>query len=216
MAIIVVSSSSRSAGKTALVCGLIAGLPEFRWNAVKITNHVHGHPMPIWEETETVSASGLRTDTARYLAAGAGRALLAKPPRRAGTGLPDFPLLLNQLWFMLGPSAHIVFESNTIMQFLKPDLCFALQSDLELREGGPRRKPSFHLGVRYAHATAAIADANRMLHEDEKSKPMFHLAALEHISPEMLAWVRWRLHPATHGALIHVVQDVPQLLETGP
>ena len=72
MAIIVVGGSSRGVGKTALVCGLIASLPEFRWTAVKITGHKHGKPEPVWEET----TAGQGSDTARYLAAGARWALL--------------------------------------------------------------------------------------------------------------------------------------------
>ena len=73
MAIIVVGGGGRGAGKTALVCGLMRALPEIPWTAVKITSHEHGHrAKPIFEET----APGQGTDTARYLAAGARRALL--------------------------------------------------------------------------------------------------------------------------------------------
>jgi molybdopterin-guanine dinucleotide biosynthesis protein len=67
MPIFVVGGSGRSVGKTTLVCGLIAVLPEYRWIAMKITRHVHGERKPVWEETEP----GEGTDTARYLAAGA-------------------------------------------------------------------------------------------------------------------------------------------------
>lgn len=45
MAIIVVGGSNRGVGKTTLVCGLIAALPEYRWNAIKITTH--DHPQPV-------------------------------------------------------------------------------------------------------------------------------------------------------------------------
>jgi len=122
MAIIVVGGSNRGVGKTALVCGLIAVLPDYRWTAVKITTHNHQQPVspgreniaegpaadaphplrapffrqiferrsgetagapesapanrPIWEET----TPGDETDTARYLAAGAARALLVSVP----------------------------------------------------------------------------------------------------------------------------------------
>ena len=72
MAVIVVGGGGRGAGKTALVCGLMRALPEISWTAVKITTHEHGNSTPIWEET----APGDTTDTARYLAAGARRALL--------------------------------------------------------------------------------------------------------------------------------------------
>ena len=72
MAIVVVGGSDRNVGKTSLICGLIAPLPEFQWAAVKITSHAHGVRDAVWEET----AAGQGTDTARYLAAGARRAFL--------------------------------------------------------------------------------------------------------------------------------------------
>ena len=72
MVVIVVGGSGRGAGKTALVCGLMRALPEIPWTAIKVTNHEHGKPTPIWEET----APGEGTDTSRYLSAGARRALL--------------------------------------------------------------------------------------------------------------------------------------------
>ena len=99
MAIIVVGGSGRDVGKTALICGLITALPEFRWTAVKITTHFHGHPEPIWEETEP----GQTTDTARYLAAGAARALLVAAP------CDDLAALLKELWGKLGWGAHVLF-----------------------------------------------------------------------------------------------------------
>src|ERR1700679_2396814 len=80
MAIIVGGGGGPGAGKTALMFGLMRALPEIPWTAVKITTHEHGHEhgqehgeaIPIWEET----SPGGGTDTARYLAAGARRALL--------------------------------------------------------------------------------------------------------------------------------------------
>ena len=59
-------------------------LPEIPWTAVKITTHEHGRERgqdkttPIWEET----APGEGTDTARYLSAGARRALGGKAAAR--------------------------------------------------------------------------------------------------------------------------------------
>ena len=80
-------------GKTALVCGLIAALPEFFWTAVKISSHFHGRGEAVWEE----ATPGNGTDTARYLAAGARRALLATAPLKDSSPEPDFPLLLNDM-----------------------------------------------------------------------------------------------------------------------
>ena len=39
MAVVVVGGQSRKVGKTSVVCGLIAALPEMRWTAIKLTQH---------------------------------------------------------------------------------------------------------------------------------------------------------------------------------
>jgi hypothetical protein len=186
MAIIVVGGNSRGVGKTALVCGLIAALSEVRWTAVKITTHEYGTADSIWEETEP----GQGSDTARYLAAGAVRALLVTAP------LSDFSLLLNELWAKLGPGANIIFESNRILEHLKPDLCLMVHEASD----GAEQKPSFNLAARCADAMVARAEADRMMGEARESKPIFHLAELEHVSPEMLGWLRACLGPYVRKA----------------
>jgi len=137
MAIIVVGGSSRGVGKTPLVCGLIAALPEFRWTAVKITTHDHGQPKPIWEET----TAGKGTDTARYLAAGAVRAFLATPPMRNHPPTRDLPPMLDELWPHFGPGTNLIFESNSILEHLQPNLCLLVQGASD----HDRRKPSLSL-----------------------------------------------------------------------
>jgi len=65
--VIAVGGNSRKAGKTSVICALMRALPQARWTAVKITPHAHPG-----------SQGG---DTARFLAAGAKRALvLASAP----------------------------------------------------------------------------------------------------------------------------------------
>jgi molybdopterin-guanine dinucleotide biosynthesis protein len=182
MAIVVVGGSGRGVGKTALVCGLIAALPEFRWTAVKITTHHHGHPEPIWEESEP----GHTTDTARYLTAGAARALLVAVPG------DDLAALLKELWVKLEPDANVIFESNRILHHLQPDLCLAVEGNSKAVY-----KPSFRLVPHQKDATVALAERDCVLVDSgpalSGSKPLFHLAALERISPEMLEWLRKHL-----------------------
>jgi molybdopterin-guanine dinucleotide biosynthesis protein len=175
MAIIVVGGSGRGVGKTALVCGLIAALPEFRWTVVKITGHEHGNPKPIWEE----KIAGQGSDTARYLAAGAERALLVAASH------DDLAAVLKELWDKLGPGAHVLYESNRILEHLKPDICLIV-------DGGPlaERKASFSISVRHADAMAERAGRDGIV---DGAKPLFHLVDLKHISPEMLGWLRGRL-----------------------
>lgn len=179
MAIIVVGGSGRGVGKTALVCWLIAALSEFRWTAVKITRDDHGLTEPIWEETDPEQGS----DTARYLAAGAVRALLVTDHEC------DFPLLLGDLWAKLGPGADVIFESNRILEQLKPDLCLVVVGGEDEAES----KPSFSLAARHADAMVMGASGDRMAAETWGSKPIFHLAEMGRVSPAMLAWVRLAL-----------------------
>ena len=112
MAIIVVCGSGRGVGKTALVCGLIAALPKLRWTACKITRHAHGMPQAVWEETGSSPAASIDmrqgTDTARYRAAGAERALLISAA--------DDELETALKKFLEGgiESKNVIFESNRV------------------------------------------------------------------------------------------------------
>jgi hypothetical protein len=193
MAIIVVGGSSRGVGKTALVCGLIAALSEYRWSAVKITTDVHSKPKPIWEET----SAGKGTDTARYLAAGAERAFLATAAMsmRERRLEPDLPPVLDELWPNFGPGTNLIFESNSILRHLQPTLCLLVQGAAD----DATRKPSFTAALGLADALVVHAPLNRFIPDGfcrvgEQPKPIFSLAAVEQISQEMLFWLRDRLH----------------------
>jgi hypothetical protein len=178
MAIIVVGGSGRGVGKTALVCGVITALPEFRWTAIKITSHSHGLPEPVWEETEP----GHGNDTARYLAAGARRALLlTSAPEELAQSVGRFlqPLLEQQ------PQPNLIIESNRILRLLRPDLCLGVDAALETEH-----KPSFGLVMERADALVTRADRDGM---EDGARPLFRLAAMERVSPEMLSWLRLKL-----------------------
>ena len=194
MPIIVVGGSGRGVGKTSLVCGLIAALDELRWTAVKISTHDHGKLKPIWEET----TAGAETDTARYLAAGAERAFLVTAPLRDGLKDADFTLLLKEVRRMAGSGAHVIFESNSIVEYLQPDLCLAVTG--APKQDGRREhetwKPSFNLVHERADAIVTRAAVDRATMREDGAMPTFELALLEHPSEEMLAWVRRKLHAA--------------------
>jgi hypothetical protein len=178
MATIVVGGCGRGVGKTALVCGLIAALPEFRWTAIKITSHRHGQPEPVWEETQP----GLGTDTARYLAAGARRALLLTAvPEEFAQIVPRFLQPLQE------EQKNLIIESNSILRLLTPDLCLGVNGASETES-----KPSFGLVMVRADALVTLA-----AHDggSEGAKPLFHLADMERISPQMLSWLRRKLCP---------------------
>ena len=182
MAVIVVGGGGRGAGKTALVCGLMRALPEIPWTAVKITTHEHGKATPIWEET----TPGDTTDTARYLAAGARRALLVT----ASDGATELdagalgPIVEKILRECPAPGG-VIFESNSVLSHVRPDVCLCASSS-----PWTEMKASYDLLLVHADAMVELAGHDHII---EAEKITFRLASLERVSPVMLDWVRERL-----------------------
>jgi hypothetical protein len=131
MSLVVVGGHSRNVGKTSVAAGLIAALPQYNWTAMKITQHGHGicsavgepcdcaveydHPYAITEE----SGPG-KTDSARFLAAGARRAFwLRTAVGQLGGAVPVIREIVES-------SENVIVESNSIMQFWKPDVYVAV------------------------------------------------------------------------------------------
>jgi hypothetical protein len=175
MPIVVVGGSGQNVGKTSLICGIIASLPEYAWIAVKVTSDSHDSPQPLWEEDR----SDLARDTARFLAVGARRAFLV-------TGNEDqWPALLQDLKGRVDESVSFIFESNRIVNVLRPDVYLAVRSS-QKRE----LKPSFQ-------SLAHLTDATVLRDEQDDvipgRQPIFKLADPSQLSPDVLQWLRDRL-----------------------
>lgn len=127
MAIVVIGGHSRSVGKTSVVAGLIAGLREYEWTAVKITQYGHGvcsangeacdcatadHTWAISEEKDR----GGESDTSRFLLAGAARALWVRTEQ--GRLAEAMPALRRRI----EDSGNVILESNSVLKFMRPDL----------------------------------------------------------------------------------------------
>ncbi len=127
MAIIVVGGHSRSVGKTSVVTGLIAAMPEREWLAVKITQFGHGicsangepcdcvtadHASAITEERDRSGDS----DTSRFLVAGAKKVLWVRTQQ--GFLAEAMPRLRQHIT----EARDVIVESNSVMKFLRPDL----------------------------------------------------------------------------------------------
>jgi hypothetical protein len=127
MAVLVVGGHSRNIGKTSVVAGLIAALPQMRWTAFKVTQFGHGvcsangepcdcetgeHTVAVSEERS--GASG--TDSARYLAAGAVRSFWVRT--RQGQLAEAMPRIRKELAL----AQNAIIESNSILRFLRPDI----------------------------------------------------------------------------------------------
>jgi hypothetical protein len=126
--LVVVGGHSRNIGKTSVVAGLIRRLRTRKWTAVKITQYGHGvcsneakpcdcapsepeHPFALSEEYEPS-----KTDSGRFLAAGAERSFWLRAPagelaRAAGT-----------VHKILKQSDNVIVESNSVVELVQPDL----------------------------------------------------------------------------------------------
>jgi hypothetical protein len=127
MSLIVIGGHSRNVGKTSVVAGLIAALPEYNWTALKITQYGHGvcsmdgEPCHCatddhsWAISEELDRSG-ESDTSRFLAAGAARVWWVRTEQ--GRLAEAMPTVRGKL----AESKNAIVESNSILKFLRPDL----------------------------------------------------------------------------------------------
>ena len=133
--VIVVGGHTRSIGKTQLVCDLIAAFPNENWIAGKITQYGHGVCAQNGEDCDcapdehvcaiTWEQRANETDSGRFLAAGARRSFWLRT--KLGFLAEGMPLLrdaLRKAEKVEGNNAteHVILESNTLLQFLKPSL----------------------------------------------------------------------------------------------
>jgi hypothetical protein len=128
MAIVVIGGHTRNIGKTSVVTGLIAALPEMHWTAFKITQFGHGmcsangEPCDCETAEHTLAVSEERpggdstTDSGRYLAAGAARSFWVRT--RTGDLAEAMPRIRKEI----AQAENVVIESNSILRFLRPDL----------------------------------------------------------------------------------------------
>jgi hypothetical protein len=137
--VIVIGGHTRSIGKTQLVCDVIAAFPGANWIAGKITQYGHGVCAQNGENcdcapTEHVCAldwemhDDTGTDSARFLAAGAGRSFWLRTKQGfLAEGLPLLRAAVKEAQSTsYGELPTLILESNSLLQFLRPSLYFAV------------------------------------------------------------------------------------------
>jgi hypothetical protein len=197
MALIVVGGHSRSVGKTSVVAGLVAALPEFRWTAVKITQYGHGicsadgapcdcatddHSWAITEERDR----GGDSDSSRFLVAGAARSLWVRT--RQGLLAEAIPRLRKEL----STAENAILESNSVMRFLRPDLYLTV---LDLATADFKTSALEFLDRADAvilHEGDQIAWKNISL-KPVAGKPTFRIRPPEYVTHKLVEFVRARL-----------------------
>ncbi|MBZ5653651.1 MAG: hypothetical protein LAO56_00070 [Acidobacteriia bacterium] len=200
MPIIVIGGHSRSVGKTSVVVGLISAFPDRDWTALKITQYGHGvcsangeacdcattdHSWAVSEEKDRLGES----DTSRFLVAGADHSWWVRTQQgRLAEAMP-------RIRKILATTQNAIIESNSILRFLRPDLCLTV-----LDPHTPDFKDSAQTFLDRADAV--------LLHSVENSKdpawqrvslrpvigrPMFEIRPPNYVTPEIVEFVRSRL-----------------------
>jgi hypothetical protein len=131
--LVVVGGHSRNIGKTSVVAGLIRKLRERRWVALKITQYGNGvcerhtgeaacgcepesgEPFALSEEFEAS-----KTDTGRFLAAGADRSFWLRVPSG------ELPRAAEMVHKILRQGQNVIVESNSVMELVQPDVFLML------------------------------------------------------------------------------------------
>jgi hypothetical protein len=196
MAVIVVGGHSRSVGKTSVVAGIVAALPEMHWTAVKITQYGHGicsangevcdcatddHSWAVSEERDRSGDS----DSSRFLISGAMRSLWVRT--RQGMLAEAMPRLRKEL----ATAENAILESNSVLRFLRPDLYITV-----LDAANPDFKASAKEFLDRADAvvlhggTGDIAWKNISL-KPAQGKPMFRIAPPPYVTAELVEFVKW-------------------------
>ena len=203
MAIVVVGGQTRNIGKTAVVAGLIASLPQLEWTAFKVTQFGHGicsangepcdcetdaHTVAVTEELSHDSG----TDSARFLAAGAVRSYWVRT--RQGQLAEAMPRLRKEL----ARAKNVILESNSVVRFLRPDLYLTVL-DPAIRDF----KPSAQYFLDRADAvlwSGTQSAPEKPLWPNEwllilRSKPQFFVGAPEYTSDALTVFVRDKVAP---------------------
>lgn len=206
MAIIIVGGHSRSVGKTSVVAGLIAALPEMQWTAAKITQHGHGlcsadgSPCECasdnhsWAVSEEHDRSG-ESDTSRFLLAGARSVYWVRT--RQGYLAEAIPKLRQ----IIAESTNVILESNSAMKFVRPDLYLTV-----LDYDNPDFKPSARQFLDLASAVVLHEPSTGVPAWDPKllsliaRKPVFRIHPPQYVTAELVAFVRQALQAVSRPA----------------
>lgn len=205
MAIVVVGGHSRSVGKTSVVAGLIAALPEYDWTAFKITQYGHGicsqngeschcatddHSWAISEEKDRTGDS----DTSRFLASGATRAWWVRTEQgRLAEALPTIRRKLVD-------AQNAILESNSILKFVKPDLYLTV---LDPATADFKRSAQEFLDRADAvilHETSGEHAWSGVSLKPVARRPIFHMKPPQYVTPDLANFVRDSLKIHDHRA----------------
>ena len=200
MPVLVIGGHTRSVGKTSVVAGLIAALPDLRWTALKITQYGHGvcsangeacdcatadHS---WALSEEKDRSG-ESDSSRYLVAGAEHSWWVR------TQQGQLAEAMPRIRKILASTQNAIIESNSILRFLKPDLYLTV---LDPATADFKTSAQTFLDRADAVLLHQGKDSDRVAWEQVSLKPVanrptFAIRPPQYVTPEIVEFVRTRL-----------------------
>src|SRR6202140_4502755 len=195
MALVVIGGHSRSVGKTSVVRGLMPGLREFNWTAVKITQYGHGvcsangEPCDCatddhsWAITEERDRSG-ESDTSRFLVAGAVQALWVRTEQ--GRLAEAMPALRRRL----EGARNVIIESNSVLKFLRPDLYLTVLDPSTADFKNSAREFLDRADAVILHEASGGAAWQAVSLKPVADPPIFRIAPPNYVSPEIVKFVR--------------------------
>lgn len=198
MALIVVGGHSRSVGKTSVVAGLIAALPEFQWTAAKITQYGHGicsangeacdcatgdHSWAISEESNRECDS----DTSRFLAAGATKVYWVRTEQgRLAEAMPTLRKRIEN-------AKNVILESNSILKFLRPDLYLTVLDPTTADFKNSAREFLDQADAVILHDAQDSAKWQAVSLKPVANRPVFRISPPPYLRKEIVDFVRARL-----------------------
>jgi hypothetical protein len=195
--LIVIGGHSRSVGKTSVVAGLIAALPEFHWTAMKVTQYGHGicsangktchcaSDDHSWAITEERDRSG-ESDSSRFLVSGAQRSLWVRT--RQGMLAEAMPRIRQEL----ASAENAILESNSIMHFVRPDLYLSVLDTATADFKLTAQQFLDRADGLVLHDEGQVAWSNVSLKPVAK-KPAFRMTPPQYVTPELVEFVRNKL-----------------------
>ncbi len=204
MAVIVVGGHSRSVGKTSVVAGIIAALPELHWTAVKVTQYGHGicsangEPCDCetddhsWAINEERDRSG-ESDTSRFLVSGAARSLWVRT--RQGLLAEAMPRLRKEL----ANAENAILESNSVIRFLRPDLYLTVLDAANSDFKASAKEYLDRADAIILHDGAKQAAWTGVSLKPVAAKPIFRITPPSYVTPEIVEFVRAKILSQLHA-----------------
>jgi hypothetical protein len=193
---LVIGGHSRNIGKTSVVAGIIQALPEMNWTAIKITQYGHGicsrngrqchcsvdeHRYAIVEEKDREG----KGDTCRFLKAGAQRSFWVR------TKQGQLKEAMPEIESMLQGSSNFIIESNSLLQYIRPDL-YLFVMDLSQSDFKESAKKYLHRADACIIVSAHGLKPNWLdvPPNDYSGKPTFRITPPPYVNEEIVAFVR--------------------------